>query len=174
MPRLRRFSAPGPAAGVSSKSGSGPSAMLGESREDGLGSVNLFADRRFRLGVRRQVDVHARAEADEPVALAALQLGPRTHVAEDSPGDEAGDLHAGTLPAPWSLQPERVALVIERRLVERRVEEAPREVPALLDRAVDRRPVGVHVEHVHEDADLQRLALEVRIDRLADPDDASV
>src|SRR5258706_15829492 len=103
-----------------SRTGSGFSAMTRKPRKDALRSVNLFADRRFPLGVERQVHVHARAEADEAVALAALQLGARLDVAKDAPRDQAGDLHAGHVAPGGGAQPEGVALVLERGFVERR------------------------------------------------------
>ena len=69
---------------------------------------------------------------------------------------------------------QRVALVLERRLVERRVDEAAGVVPRGDDRAVDRAAIRMHVEHVHEHADLERVAVEIRIARLLDADDLAV
>src|SRR5262249_28066660 len=98
----------------------------------------------------------------------------RADIAKNAPGDEARYLHAGHVLARSSAQPQRGALVLERRLVERGVDEGAGEVPLLLHRAVDRRAVGVDVEDVHEHADLQRVALEVWILRASDEDDAAV
>ena len=99
---------------------------------------------------------------------------PGANIAQDAPRDQPGDLHAGHVVAVARAQPERVALVLERGLVERRVDEGAGEVPALLHRAVDRRAVRVHVEHVHEHADLERVALQVRVLRPAHLDHAAV
>src|SRR4051812_23402212 len=96
-----------------SGSGSGSSAMSRKPRKDAFRSVNLFADRRFHLGVQRQGTRPPRAEADEAEALAALQLGARLDVAKDAPRDQAGDLHAGHVAPVGGAQPEGVALVLE-------------------------------------------------------------
>ena len=121
-----------------------------------------------------QVDVDARAEADESVALPARQRGAGFHVAEDSPRDEPRHLDAGDVAAPGGAQMQRVALVLERRLVERGVEEAAGVVPRGHDHSVDGTAVRMHVEHVHEHADLERVAVEIRIARLPDADDPAV
>jgi len=54
------------------------------------------------------------------------------------------------------------------------IDESTREIPALLDDAVHRRAVRMHVEHVHEHAQLQGLALHVWIVRAAHLDDAAI
>src|SRR6266446_493782 len=92
---------------------SGPSAMSRKPRKDAPRSVNLFPDRRFQLGVERQVDIDARAEADEAEALAARELGAGADIAQDAPRDQAGDLHAGHVLPLAGLQPQGVALVLE-------------------------------------------------------------
>src|SRR6476469_11277304 len=67
--------------------------------EDGRARLHHVADRYLRARFGRQVHVHARAEADEAVALAAREALARLHVAEDAPRDEAGDLDARNLGA---------------------------------------------------------------------------
>src|SRR5207248_5066213 len=108
-----------PAASVPSSVSMSSSAMFCEPRKHGFASVNLFADRCVQPGIERQVDIHARAEADEaePVALAQDRAG--LDVAQDAPGDKAGDLHASHILAVAGPQPQRGALVVERGLVER-------------------------------------------------------
>src|SRR3981081_729373 len=127
MPRRRRPRGAGCA--IAARSGSPPcsksasSAMPGEPGKDAFSSVNLFADGRFDLGVEGQVDIHPRAEADEAEALALPELGARLDVAKDAARDQPRDLHAGDVLPVGRAQPERVALVAEGRLVERRVQE---------------------------------------------------
>src|SRR5688572_1830597 len=101
-------------------------------RQHRFGGVHLLAEGRDELGVERQVDVDAGAEADEAEPLAFAQRGTRLDVAKDAARDQARHLHAGDVLAVGHAQPERVALVVERGLVERGVEEAPGEIPAFL------------------------------------------
>ena len=88
--------------------------------------VDLVADAAFGTAVERQIDVDARAEADEAEALAARERGARLDVAQDAPRDQAGHLHAGDVAPVVRREPERVALVLQRSLVERRVDERAR------------------------------------------------
>src|SRR6266540_500987 len=136
--------------------------------------MDLVAQRRNERGVGRDIDVHAGAEADEAEALAARKNVALASMAEYASRDESGNLYAGDIGAPGGAQPERVALVLQRRLVERGVQEAPGIVPALLHLAVHGRPVGVRIEDVHKYADLDRVALQVGIVGPFHRDDASV
>ncbi len=128
----------------------------------------------FTSASQRQVHVHARAEADEAVALTALERGARVDVAEDPARDQAGDLHAGDALPVAGFDPQGIPFVLQRRLVQRGVEERPGVVPALPHRTVHRRAVGVHVEDVHEYRDLQRIALEIGIAHLLHSHHAAV
>lgn len=58
--------------------------------------------------------------------------------------------------------------------VERSVHEAARVIPRAYHLAVDGTAVGMHVEHVHEHADLQRVAIEMGIAGALDLDDLAV
>src|SRR4051812_48055606 len=64
-------------------------------RDDRLGGVDLVAHRDLGCGIRREINVDARAEADEAVALAARHRVAGLDVAKDATRDEAGDLDAG-------------------------------------------------------------------------------
>src|SRR3954463_9978417 len=123
MPRRRSPPNAGRWPGVSSSScsRSGSSAM--KPRDDGFTGGYLLANRRLDLGVERQVHVHARAEADEAEALAPRELAARANIAQDAPRNQPGDLHAGDVLAIARMQPDGVALVRERCLVECRVHE---------------------------------------------------
>src|SRR5713226_2507084 len=136
--------------------------------------VDLVTQRRHERSVRGDIDLHAGAEADEAEALAARKNVAFANIAEYAPRDESGNLYAGDIGAPGGAQPERVALVLQRRLVERGVQEAPGIVPALLHLAVHGRPVGVRIEDVHEYADLDRVALKVWVTGPLHRYDASV
>ena len=72
----------------------------------------------------RQIDVGAAAEADEPEAFAGIQWLGRFHPADDAACDEAGDLHAGDVLTVGGAQVQRVALVLDRGLVEGGIHEA--------------------------------------------------
>src|SRR5688572_25799810 len=104
--------------------------------------------------------MHAGAEADEAVALAAREPLPGTRVAQDAPGDQPSDLHASDVGPAWRPDPQRIALVLQRRLGQLRVEEASGMMPGVTNLAVHRAAVGMSVEHVHEYAHLDGIALE--------------
>ena len=151
------------ACGAAGDGARGPRRQPAELGEDRLGREHDVADRDLRRRASGgEIDVDARAEADEAVALAARERVAGLHVAEDPPRDQSGDLHAGDVVAARRAQVQRIALVLERRLVERGVDEAAGVIPRVDDRAVDRAAVRVDVEHVHEHADLERVAVEVR------------
>src|SRR5687767_13940702 len=96
----------------------GSSAILGQSGDHAFGSVHLVAERSLHLRVEREVDVDARAEADEPVALPAHELRALLDIAQDAPCNQAGDLHARDVVARAGAKPQRVALVVAGSLVE--------------------------------------------------------
>ncbi len=147
---------------------------LPQFRDDRPGRVHLVADGCAGNRVRREIQIDARAEPDETVTLASRQPVTRLHVAEDTTRDQPGNLHAGDLGAGRCHELERIALVVHRRLVERRVDEAARVIPPLGDSRIDRASVRMHVEDVHEHADHQCIATEIRIARVADAHDAPV
>src|SRR6266850_6723662 len=121
--------------------------------QDRFGRVDGVAHGGTRGRRGWQVDVDARAEAYETIALAARKTVSRPDVAEDAPRDQAGHLHAGDVDTRLGAQVYRVALVVERRLVERRIDEAAGVIPHIHDVTVHRAAVRVDVEDVHEDAD---------------------
>src|SRR4029077_18525048 len=92
-------------------------------RQDRLRCVHGVAERGLHFRVRRQVDIDARAEADEPVALSPLPPCPLVKIAENPPCDESCDLHAGDVLPAARLQPQSVPFVLQRGLVERGIEE---------------------------------------------------
>src|SRR3982751_247465 len=100
MPRRRASSSAGCGLGVCS-TGVATAGRLapGGRGENGRARLARATEGALRSRARRKVDVHARAEADEAVALPARERVARLHVAEDAPRDEAGDLHAGDLGA---------------------------------------------------------------------------
>src|SRR5205823_10454116 len=85
----------------------------------------------------RHIDIAARAEADEAVALAAREAVTRLDVAKNSTRDQPGDLDAGDINAGRRLQMQRVALVVERCLVERCVHESTLVVPGVDNNPID-------------------------------------
>src|SRR6266542_5040335 len=119
---------------------------------------------------RRRIDVHvdARPEPDESVTLAARKSVARLYVTQDPPRNESRHLHAGDVLPAEGRDVKRVALIAERRLVERCVDERSGLVPDLHNDAVDGAAIRMHVEHVHEHADLERIAIEVRVTRALD------
>src|SRR5690606_10986049 len=96
MPRRRSPPRPGAATPLPfSCSSSISSAIRGKPCDDRLAAGHLLADADGKARLEGQVDVDARAEADEAEALPLGERGAGVDVAEDAPGDEAGDLHAG-------------------------------------------------------------------------------
>src|SRR5258705_9426924 len=90
--------------------------------EDGLGREYGVAHADLRTRARREVDVDARAEADESEALATRQYVAGLRVTEYASRDQTGDLHDGDVLSCDGTQVQRVALVLDRCFVERRVE----------------------------------------------------
>src|ERR1700728_809223 len=86
------------------------------------------------LRARRQVDVDARAEADEADALAGGEQRALMGEAHDPPGDQAGDLDHAKPPG-WRVDDDAVALVVLARLVEVGVEEQTGMIDDLSDAA---------------------------------------
>jgi hypothetical protein len=85
-----------------------------------------------------------------------------TDIAEDAARNQPGDLHAGHVAA-RCLYPQCVTLILGGSLVEVGVNKAAGAVPATFDLTLNRAAVGMHVEHIHEHAYLQRIAIEVGI-----------
>src|SRR5579872_6592220 len=99
---------------------------------------------------RRQIDVDARAEADEADALACGKKGARMSEAHDPPSDQACDLDDAE-PADGRVNDDAVAFVVLARLVEVSVEEEARVIDDLGDAAFDGSPIDVAIEDRHED-----------------------
>src|SRR5487761_2451553 len=150
------------------------SRRLFETGYNRAGSIHLVAQRRLDARVGWQVHIDARAEADKAVALPAREFVSRLDIAQDAPRDQASHLHAGDVNAGVGTDPQRIALVFGRRLVQRGVDETAGVVKDLLYLAVHRRAIGVNVEHVHEYANLDRVAVEVGIARFLHRHDAPV
>ena len=85
----------------------------------------------------RQVDIHARAEADEADAFAGADQRALVREAHDPPGDEACDLHHAKPPG-RRIDDDAVALIVLARLVEIGAEEQPGVIDDLGDAALDR------------------------------------
>src|SRR5690606_22024109 len=68
----------------------------------------------------------------------------------DAPGDEARNLHDADPAAVGKLDRHRLPLVVLAGLVQLRVDEPPRHVDGSHDASLDRAPVHVNVEDVHE------------------------
>src|SRR6267142_329959 len=150
------------------------SSMIRQCGDHRAARVHLVSQRCHQASVFRNVDIHAGPETDEPESLPPREAVTLADVAENTPGDQAGDLHAGDVGAAVGPQPQGIALVLRRGLVECRVDEAPGMVPALLHPGIHRRAVGMHVEDVHEYADLDRVTVEVGVACPLDRDHAPV
>src|SRR5487761_1919293 len=150
------------------------SRRLFETGYNRAGSIHLVAQRRLDARVGWQVHIDARAEADEAVALPAREFVSRLYVAQDAPRDQARHLHAGDVNAGVGSDPQRIALVFGRCLVQRGIDETAGVVKDLLYLAVHRRAIGVNVEHVHEYADLDRVAVEIGVAHFLHCHDAAV
>ena len=112
-----------------------------------------------------QVDIDARAEADEAKAVAGVQMRAFLGEADDAAGDHAGDLDDAELSG-GVLDHDAVALVGFARLVEIGAQECAGVIGDAPDPPLDRRAVHVAVEHRHEDRHpLQRLGAEAEFGR---------
>src|SRR5205814_1577130 len=78
----------------------------------------------------RDSNAHARAEADAAEPSPPRQAVALVDTAQNAPRDQACHLDAGHVRAPGRTQPQRVALVLQGRFIERGIDEAPWMVPA--------------------------------------------
>src|SRR5581483_1526725 len=126
-------------------------------RRDGLANCDLD------LAAERHEDVDARAESNDAQAGTLLDVIANGAIGHDAPRDEAGDLaYQEPVASAGGLDADRRLLVLEARFLHRRVQEFPRIVVAIDDRSGDRVSVHVHVEHVHEYRDANRLPMDER------------
>src|SRR5690606_29850112 len=82
--------------------------------------------------------------------------------------DQAGHLDSGHDMTMGSKQYSSIALVFERSLVQRSIEKLAGEIVDGSDTALYRGAVGVDIEHVHEHADLDGVAIGVRVANFLD------
>src|SRR5436309_399732 len=114
-------------------------------------SHRLLTDLDRDLHALGQVDVDARAEADQTDAVALLDLRALRDVGDDAAGHRAGDLDHFDV-TEFGVEVPDDALVVLALLVERRNEPAG-DVLDRGHRAGERRAVDVDVERAHEDRD---------------------
>src|SRR5258708_28413780 len=122
----------------------------GEVGDDGLpgnGGLSL-GDERPRS--RRQIDIHARAEANHADALASCHCCTLAHETHNSSRDQTRDLHHTDV-APVARDEQTVALVALARLVEVGADERAGMIDHALDRSAERAAVHVTIEYAHED-----------------------
>src|SRR5882757_1572886 len=103
------------------------------------------------LDARRQIDVDARAEPDQPDPLALLDLAAPWHVRHDPPRHRAGDLHHLDV-TEFGVEVPDHPLVVFALLVERRYVSAG-DVLDGGDRTGQGSAVDVHVQRAHENRD---------------------
>src|SRR4051794_32537441 len=153
--------------GTTSSAGGGPA------RDDGLAAPHPLPLRHRERALRRQEDVHPRAELHQAHALAGGQPLAGSGAGDDPPRQDADDLTEDDRPVTVP-QPELGALVPVRGLPAVRGQETALPVRALDHLAPVGRPVDVHVDDGQEDADL--LPVPLRRDALlglaGDHDDA--
>src|SRR5258708_1655740 len=148
--------------------------MIRKRGDHGARRVDLVTQRRRDRRALWDVEVHARAEANEAETLAAGEAVAFSNIAENAPSDQACNLYAGHIGPFRGAQPQRVALVLQGGLVEGSVHEASGIVPAFFYLAVHGRAIGMHVEDTHKHADLDGLTLEVGIAGPLHRDDSSI
>src|SRR6266705_6544539 len=148
--------------------------MMSKRGDHAARRVDLVTQRRRDRRAFGDVEIHARAEANEAKTLASGEAVALSNIAENTPRDQACNLYAGHIGPSRGAQPQRVALVLQGSLIESGVDEAPGMVPAPLHTAVHGRAVGMYVEDIHKHADLDGLTLEVGIAGPLHCDDSSV
>src|SRR5258706_11431985 len=97
-------------------------------RQDGFPGKDLVAHRGLRLGLEGKIHFHAGTEAEETEALSLLQAVPGMHVTLEAAREQPRHLHTGYFRSAVGMNPQCIALVLERRLVERGVQEAAAEI----------------------------------------------
>ena len=123
--------------------------------------------------VRGKVEVHTGAELDHADAFPFFAPVAWLRIADDAPGYEARDLHHDEIPV-IGLQGIGAAFVIPGGFVQGGVEEFAGVIADVVDAGIDRHPVHVHVEKVHEDADAGEPLARERFAGLLDPHDPAV
>src|SRR5690242_19790615 len=137
---------------TSSASGTQPACVSGSiTVNSSHPSHRLLTDLHVDLDTLGEVDVHARAEADQTDPVTLLDLRPLRDVGHDAAGDGAGDLDHLDVTELGVEVPDD-ALVVLALLVERR-NEPTGDVLDGRHRAGERRAVDVDVEWAHEDRD---------------------
>src|SRR5712691_3205502 len=121
--------------------------------EHGLATNHALAERDERQVGRRDIDVDARAKANEADALPGGEQLPLIDRADDAPRHQSGDQHYSDLGCLARSHAECQTLVVEARLVEAGVDEAPLGVAPRRDLAADRCARNVDIEQVEENAD---------------------
>src|SRR5256886_16809185 len=114
--------------------------------EDGRRGVYGVAHRDFGRCIRRQIDVDPRAEPDETKTLPAPEAIAGPDVTQDAPRDQSCNLHADDVHAVGSRDVQRIALVLERGLVQSGIEKPALVIPPGLHFAIDRTAIRMDVE----------------------------
>src|SRR5690606_30668745 len=102
---------------------------------------------------RRQINIHARAEANQPEALTDADRIAFACESHNASGYQPCDLHDTDLSARRHHDDETAPFVLFARLVELSIEEGARHVDRARDAASNRCAIDVYVEDVEEDRD---------------------
>jgi hypothetical protein len=136
--------------------------------------TDLFTNGHVGFASKGQVDIDSRAKSNESVARTPPQRVTRLNVTENTPGHETRDLnHSGSSSA-VVLQNNGVSLILNRCLVNGRVEKLSGVIHDLKYPTSNRGAIGVHIEHIHKDTDLQAGFPRKRIRRCANEDNSTV
>ena len=108
-----------------------------------------------------EVDVDARAKLDESHVVSYVRVRSLFGVCDDAAGDGACNLAHEHELAPGGADDHRRAFVLGAGLRKVGRHEASGMVGGVNHLAVDRKPVGVHVEYAHEHRQLDAAGLEV-------------
>lgn len=113
--------------------------------------------------VEGEIDVDARSELDESQVLVDVGLCSPASVCDDASCHGSGHLAHRQAASAVGEDADGGALVLGAGLGEVRRQEAPGVVLDVLDLALGRKPVGVHIERRHEDADHDGAGVEVLV-----------
>ena len=85
---------------------------LTQPSQNGCPGLNPVSNIHLDIGVNGKINIQTRSKTDNPETLSAQNPVFRRHLADDAPGNQAGDLHEADVPAIVSFQQDGVVFIL--------------------------------------------------------------